>query len=309
MPRDKVYRRGSIVGAVLLIGLGVLFLYGNVRPEANPWPVVSRYWPVILIVWGLGRLWDHYQLRSRPESAGTGGLTGGDIAVIAAVVLLVAVALTRRSGTRGEFHWSEAVEPQGATSVRVQIRMGAGELRVGGGASKLLEADFHYNDASLKPETRYEVAGSRGDLMVSQPSTSVHFGQTRNEWDLRLNNDLPMELRVQLGAGRSNFELRGLSLNKLDVEMGAGELLLDLTGDWKKDLEVNVEGGVGSATVRLPENVGVRVHASGGLGSIHTGRLKREGDAYVNDAYGESPVTLRVSIEGGIGEINLVPGP
>src|SRR3712207_7453120 len=33
--------------------------------------------------------------------------------------------------------------------------------------------------------------------------------------------------------------------------------------------------------------------------------LQKVGNAYVNDAYGESEVTLRVDIQGGIGQINL----
>ena len=36
--------------------------------------------------------------------------------------------------------------------------------------------------------------------------------------------------------------------------------------------------------------------------------LAREGDAYVNDAYGKSAVTLRLNIAGGVGTINLEPG-
>ncbi len=43
----------------------------------------------------------------------------------------------------------------------------------------------------------------------------------------------------------------------------------------------------------------------GGLGKINAEGLKRVGDAYVNDAYGESNVTLNVDVQGGVGEINL----
>jgi hypothetical protein len=33
--------------------------------------------------------------------------------------------------------------------------------------------------------------------------------------------------------------------------------------------------------------------------------LQREGDSYVNDAYGDSDVTLEVDVQGGVGQINL----
>jgi hypothetical protein len=49
----------------------------------------------------------------------------------------------------------------------------------------------------------------------------------------------------------------------------------------------------------------VRVNAEGGLGQINAEGLQREGDAYVNDAYGDSDVTLDVDVRGGVGQINL----
>ena len=64
--------------------------------------------------------------------------------------------------------------------------------------------------------------------------------------------------------------------------MGAGQATVDLTGDWKKDLDAKIEGGVGTATIRLPRNVGVYVRAARGIGSVNA---SGEGDAYVNDAY------------------------
>ena len=42
-----------------------------------------------------------------------------------------------------------------------------------------------------------------------------------------------------------------------------------------------------------------------GLGAIHADGFQKQGDAYVNDQYGRSPVTLQIEVEGGVGEINL----
>ena len=55
----------------------------------------------------------------------------------------------------------------------------------------------------------------------------------------------------------------------------------------------------------LPSEVGVKAKAQGGLGKINAVGLERVGGAYVNDAYGESDVTLNVNVQGGVGEINL----
>ena len=94
-------------------------------------------------------------------------------------------------------------------------------------------------------------------------------------------------------------------MSSLDVNIGAGHLTLDLTGPRKTNLNVVIHGGVGAASIRLPKDVGVRVHASGGIGAVDSHGLTRDGDDYVNAVVGKTPATIDVSIEGGVGAINL----
>jgi len=193
-----------------------------------------------------------------------------------------------------------------AKTVRAEIHMGAGEMKLAGGARELLEAEFSYNIARWKPEVEYSVSGERGSLTIRQPEGSGGaMGPRQYQWDLHFNNKVPLELSVNLGAGKAELTLGSLALRNLDLNMGVGEAVVDLTGDWKNDLEAHIKGGVGKATVRLPRDVGVEVHAKGGIGEVRPGELHKHNGAYVNEAYGKSPVTLRVNVEGGIGEINL----
>jgi N-terminal domain of toast_rack, DUF2154 len=207
---------------------------------------------------------------------------------------------------------SQSVNLGDAKSVRVELDMGAGEITIGGDATNLLDAKFTYNVSAWKPEVKYEVSGGQGRLRISQPAgTRSNSGNRHNAWDLRLNNKVPMEIKLDMGAGQTELNLGTLSLNRLDVEMGAGEAIVNLIGHWKHDLTARIQGGAGQATVRLPRNVGVHVTAAGGIGSINVGQgLRKEGGAYVNDAYGKSPVTLNVDVQGGVGEIDLeLAGP
>jgi hypothetical protein len=80
---------------------------------------------------------------------------------------------------------------------------------------------------------------------------------------------------------------------------------VDLTGDYAKDFDASIQGGVGEATVLLPSEVGVKAKAEGGIGGINAEGLEKVGDSYVNEAYGESDVNLNVDVKGGVGEINL----
>jgi len=233
------------------------------------------------------------------------------LAALAQLALTVACVIghDHDNMTTGELQTeSKSVQLGGAKSVQVQIKMAAGELKVSGGATDLLNADFTYNVPRWKPEVTYDVNGDSGQLTIQQPPGGSHGGHMRYEWDLRLNNQVPMQINVDEGAGRAQLDLAGLQLARLELNLGAGETTINLDGPWKKDLTASVHGGVGKATLQLPRDVGVRVVAHGGLGAVNASGFSKDGDAYVNDAYGKSPVTLRIEVEGGIGEINLELG-
>src|SRR6202161_600708 len=65
---------------------------------------------------------------------------------------------------------TRSIELDKSEEVRVSLKMGAGELRVGGGAEKLMEGRFTYNRLRLRPEISYNVDDFRGRLVVEEPS-------------------------------------------------------------------------------------------------------------------------------------------
>jgi N-terminal domain of toast_rack, DUF2154 len=201
---------------------------------------------------------------------------------------------------------SQSVDVEEASSVRADLRMGAGELKLSGGADTLMEGEFSYNVADWKPEVDYEVSGDTGELSVKQDIIAgVPVGEARNEWDIRFNDEVPTDLSVEMGAGESNLDLDSLTPTGLTLHMGSGKTTVDLTGDYAQDFDASIEGGAGEATVLLPSEVGARVSVEGGLGRIDAEGLQKQGNSYVNDAYGDSEVTLEVDIQGGVGQITL----
>ncbi len=231
------------------------------------------------------------------------------------VLLFAAVAATVLVGACGPQRvevgelQSEArsVGLENADSVRANLRIALGKLNVGGGADSLMEADFAYNVAAWQPEVNYEVVGDTGELSVEQQGLreGIPTRDVRNEWDLRLGDDVPVDLSIQMGGGVGNLDLDSLDLTGLNLDVGAGVSRVDLARAWDRDLSAVIRGGAGQVTVLLPSQVGVRVDAGTRLGRINADGLRREGRAFVNDAYGDSDVTLKVEVKGGAGQINL----
>src|SRR5260370_34329055 len=111
--------------------------------------------------------------------------------------------------------------------------MGAGQLTINGGASHILDADFTYSYSFDQPRVDYHVDGGVGQLNISQDSHSVHFGRSQNDWILHFSKDVPLELKVDMGAGHGNLHFQDIPLTPLDLNIGAGQIDLVLDGHRK----------------------------------------------------------------------------
>jgi hypothetical protein len=309
-------RRTSLVLPIVLIAIGAMFLYANWRPAFDPWPILRTYWPLILVFIGLGKMWDVTRARQNPDDRPRSSVSlGPTFGALAFVLVLVVLFWHGRGFTRDRHyssdlqHLSRTVERQGAKSVHVSLETSAGEFNISGGSSHLLDADFNYSGSYETPRVEYNVADGVGHLNISQDSGGTHFGTTHNQWNLQFSNEVPLELKVEMGAGRGQLRLRDMPVTRLEMSMGAGQGDLDLTGDRKNDLVADLEGGVGQVTIRLPRKVGVVVRASGGIGAVDAHGLRHEDGEYTNEAYGKTPATIRLTVQGGVGQISLIEEP
>ena len=315
MSRDGQIRSTSVVFPMLLIGFGVLMLMWRWLPDFYPWPVLHKYWPLFLILIGAGIFWDRAQ-RERDPAGAPAIPIGSTVATVAFLVILALLLWHRHAYARHDWsgvsvstgsrsHKTETVELKGAKAVRMSVHLPAGELYIQGGAHQLLEGDFYQGAAWSVPAVAYSVEDGVGQLDINQQSGNQYVGNSDNIWKLRVSNEVPLELKVDIGAGRSELNLSKIDLTRLEMDIGAGQAIVDLTGERGKDLQAEIHGGVGEAIVRLPRNIGVVATVHGGLGAIDVHGLKEEDDQYVNAAYGKSPNTLRLTVEGGIGHIRL----
>jgi hypothetical protein len=229
----------------------------------------------------------------------------------AGTILLLLGLASACEEPRNRMTETQTVALEGAARAEVGLHMGAGELRLRAAEqAALLEASFEFNRERNRPEVNYRVVGAKGVLDVRHARRhGINFGTSRNRWDLILGQAVPIDLKIDLGAGHSDIDLRGLKLDRVEIDMGVGEVNLDLRGPHASGFLVKIDGGVGSAKLALPAEVGVRVKVDGGLGSVDTHGLTKQSGAYVNDAYGKSPVTIEVDIDAGIGSLDLTCEP
>jgi hypothetical protein len=221
---------------------------------------------------------------------------------------LIACGLTNTTRVSELKTETQSVHLGSASAARVQIEFPAGELKVEGGATSLMDASFRYNVSDWQPQVKYTENGAQGELLVSQQGDDQLpiGGGLVNEWTIQLANDVPVDLTILTGAGNAELNLGALDLASLNIQTGAGVTKVNLDGTWQHDLDVSIEGGVGELTVNLPAEMGVRVDMETALVSVTANGLIKEKDGYVNKAFGTAPYTLNLKLQAGVGSVVLV---
>lgn len=140
--------------------------------------------------------------------------------------------------------------------------------------------------------------------------TELEIDMGAGDFVVRFDEPNPTAMRdLTVNAGASELEISGIGNagpQRMTVQGGVGNVTLDFTGAWPRSANVYVTAGVGALTLRLPDNVGVRVRAVGALSSVDAPDFHRSGNAYVNDAFGEAETELDIRITTGVGSVRLI---
>ena len=92
-----------------------------------------------------------------------------------------------------------------------------------------------------------------------------------------------------------------MNLSRVEMNIGAGKVSMDLRGEPKRDYDVQIRGGVGETVVHLPKDVGISATATKGIGDISIEGLEKRDGVWVNPDRIGAPVTVRLDVKGGVG--------
>lgn len=112
---------------------------------------------------------------------------------------------------------------------------------------------------------------------------------------------------VNIEAGATQFHAEGLNnvnFRRLHFRGGVGAYTLDFGEPFEGYRSVDIEMGVGSLSLVLPRNVGIRLKI-GGLFLKDIEGLEREGNWYTSPDFDAQPGKLAIHVEGGLGTLNV----
>ncbi len=146
-----------------------------------------------------------------------------------------------------------------------------------------------------------------GGLSLRQASLKTGASESLVRFS-ELNHVPCRELEIAVGAAELVVEGLGNSrCRQISVVGGAGSLVLDFTGAWidSASSETAVAVGLGSLTLRLPEDLGVEVRMTRLLASFTKEGFERRGSRYVSPNYDQARAHVRLHVKAALGDIDV----
>jgi hypothetical protein len=173
----------------------------------------------------------------------------------------------------------------------------SGELRVVLPRTIPLDLDMEFGGT----QAALELGG------LALQSVRLEFGATEGTLAFSTPNRTHMrELEVGVGAAEFNaLHLANASADLIRVRGGVGSVDLDFSGTWTRDLEVSTRLAIGGLTLRVPDDVGLRLEVRRvAAGFDHEGLVKRD-DGWYSSNWDTAPHKLHVRAETVIGQIEV----
>src|SRR5215475_4929498 len=242
------YRRRSMAGPVILIGIGILFLLANTGVLSKPrlWLWFAVYWPLLLIVLGLVRLIEY--MMARRSGSPTPRFGGGSIFLLILFIFIgIGATQSRRVnwdafrdnvdvdtdfspffGQKYDFEVQQVQETGKAKSIQIENEHGS--VKVHSQDERTVKVVVHRhiaaesqdeaNKLNAATKVTFSLEGDSLRIQDSRPDTRVYVGFSSGP---RIRSDLeiwaPKELTVNLSTSHGDVQ----------VDNRAGDVTLNTT--------------------------------------------------------------------------------
>jgi hypothetical protein len=147
---------------------------------------------------------------------------------------------------------------------------------------------------------------SLGGLRLADLTLKAGASETSLDFDVPNTESLDM---FDLDAGAAHITVRrggNARAKRVHLNVGAGELDYDLGGEWEGDVDFTVNVAVGSMTLRIPTDVGVRVQAKTFLADFSKSGLEKRGSAWVSPGYDTAKRRASVKVTAVLGSFRVI---
>ena len=241
-------KKRSLSGPILLLAIGAFFLWRNMHPEMPIFDLVSQYWPLALVAWGVLRLVEVLAWRNR----GLTGLTGGEVVLI--VLICIAGSGLWTAHEHGvhfstgsldvfgeQYDYPVSAQAPAAGMTRVAFENPRGNIKVTGGDTedvivnghKGIRAWYRTDADRSNGITPIEIVPQGDRLLIRSNQDHIPNNQSISD-DLEVT--IPRNMSVEARGRSGDYDVTDVT-SQVELATEHGDVRLDrIGGDVRLDI-------------------------------------------------------------------------
>lgn len=252
-------------------------------------------WPLILIIIGLSFIFKKEML---------------DTILWAAfiAILIIYSFFVKDPGVDIDGRGNMVEDEEVSIEMEDRIEKASLDLDVGAAKFKVDSADFEFIRLEQNGAFEYRI-DSKDTLEKVYVKNKDNFLDNRKQSSLflYLNKDIGWEMNYNVGAISGDLNLKDIKVDKLSVDVGAGDLKFTM-GDKNDFTSMDIDAGASNIVLNLPTSIGLKIDLDGALKSSNLEDLdliKLEKNKFESKNYETSTSKYEIDIDMGVGNFEI----
>jgi len=288
---------GVPIWGIFLLFLGVVFLLQtlNVLPWGL-WGTLWRFWPVLIIIIGLGILLRRYNVWLV------------SLLVLAILGACLGIAFWQYGASPSIKSYSE---PLGNMErAQIEVDFAAGNINIGSlppGSPNFVEAESEVRGRDGSMNVDFHQQDSEGRLYLSTERVNQPFwGGDGIRWEVRLTRNIPLTLTIKSAASNMELTLSELKVTELQLDIDAGNCKVTVPSS-AGTTDIKVEVDVANIELTIPDEVAAKIWADIDLSAfdVDESRFPKQGDYYISDNFDTAQNRIYLEIDSDVGKVQV----
>lgn len=299
-----------IFWGLLFVSLGILILINNISGIYWNWLSLWKLWPLLLILWGI-----EIMIKNNTAKIIIAGIAGIVFAISLFATFNTIVHLTNSNfgivfddKSDYKYEFTDYSEPftDNIKSASFYFKAGAGSFLTGNDTTLNL---FSAHTEGLK--NNYDVSkiinGKDAVIKMDMKNNHIHIGKggIRNRVEMNFSSVPDWDLNFDVGAASLDLDLTPVKVKTLKIDMGAASLKVKL-GNILNRTDVDIETGVSSVEIDVPENAGCEIKSEGALNSSNfKGFYKAGSNLYRTEKFDSTAKRIYINLDADVSSLNI----
>ena len=298
---------------IFFVTIGILILLNNLGKMYFDLSDLWKYWPLVLILWGITFLVKNNILKVF-------------LSAVSAIILAFAIVgffnyafnfvdnrfTINDNGIHlevdGDVDTTNYFEPYNRQikNAEFDFKAGAGSFKIEDTTHGLVSAVTNGVKYNFEMTRTNNDSGSVVQFEMKHKRFSFNDGKFRNKAIIKLNSLPDWDLNFDVGAASAYLDLRSYKTHNINVKMGAASLKIKL-GDRSKLIRLNIKSGASSVDVYVPNSSGCEITTHTALSSKDFKDFEKiNSNFYRTDNFDKSEKKIFIYLNSGISSIKVV---